>query len=210
MLCNVSLSDSEDSWRWEGDSSGKFSVKSLRTIIENVSNSPFAGIPFWNKWLPPRVNCFVWRLLLKRIPTKPNLLARGVELPSDFCSLCNGEKEAEIHLFYNCTNVIEVWVLVSNWCGLKTGNINSLDQLLGNLSDEDISVRKRRFLEAIVGTVLWLIWKSRNNLVFNQKSFFASAVVNELQAILFTWLKYRSNRFLLDWTAWCCNPSSIF
>ncbi|KAJ9549852.1 hypothetical protein OSB04_022395 [Centaurea solstitialis] len=192
LIQNVSLSNSEDSWIWEGDPSGIFSVRSLRNIIDNVSNSPFAGITFWNKWLPPRVNCFVWRLLKKRIPTKPNLMTRGINLPSDLCPLCNMEKETEVHLFFSCPKVIDVWIWVSNWCGVELGHINSLDQLIFNLLDGSNSDRKRRFSEAVAGTTLWLIWKFRNNLVFNHKSFSASIVATEVQASLFTWLKYRA------------------
>ena len=46
----------DEGWRWEGDPSGIFSVNSLRRILDNLTNSPFAGLPYWNKWIPPGVN----------------------------------------------------------------------------------------------------------------------------------------------------------
>ncbi|KAJ9554032.1 hypothetical protein OSB04_018077 [Centaurea solstitialis] len=119
-------------------------------------------------------------------------ITRGINLPSDLCPLCNTEKETEVHLFFSCPKVIDVWIWVSNWCGVELGHINSLDQLIFNLLDGSNSDRKRRFLEAVAGTTLWLIWKFRNNLVFNHKSFSASIVATEVQASLFTWLKYRA------------------
>ena len=209
LLQSVSVSQSEDSWKWEGDPSGVFSVKSLRIIIENVSNSPFAGTLFWNKWIPPRVNCFVWRLLLNRIPTKLNLIVRGINLPSDSCPLCNSERETEVHLFYLCPVFLEIWKWVSNWCGIKVGHFNSLEQLYFNVLDGGGSPRKQRFLEVVVGTVFWLICKSRNDAVFNRKFFSASLAVSELQVVLFTWFKYRAKWKVLDWSLWCCNRISL-
>lgn len=33
---------------------------------------------FWHKVVPPKVNLFVWRLLLNRLPTNENLVKIGV------------------------------------------------------------------------------------------------------------------------------------
>ncbi|KAJ9544053.1 hypothetical protein OSB04_023760 [Centaurea solstitialis] len=164
---NFSPSENFDSWKWEGDPSGVFLVKSLRSIIDNISNSPFAGQVFWNKWLPPRVNCFIWRVCLVRIPTKSNLRSRGIPIPSDVCSLYDNGAESVEHLFYSCPVTLSIWRWLIDWCNIQLASHNSLEQLLFNLVDSASSKKAKFFMEAALGCVLWCIWKARNDRVFN-------------------------------------------
>ena len=120
----------EIKYTWKGDPSGIFSVKSLRLILDNVINSPFAGAHYWNKWLPPRVNCFVWRLLLNRIPTRVNLHSRGLNIPSEVCPLCVSNVETVEHLFLSCPAIKKVWDWFHKWCNLHMVQYNSLEQLI--------------------------------------------------------------------------------
>ena len=92
VVQSTTFTEKDDVWRWEGDPSGTFSVKSLRIIINNMLNSPFGGLCFWNDWLPSRVNCFIWRALLKQIPTRTKLRSRGINIPSDLCPFCEVEE----------------------------------------------------------------------------------------------------------------------
>ena len=179
-------------------------------IIDNIVNSPHAGMCFWNDWLPPRVNCFIWRSLLKRLPTRLNLRSRGVILPVDTCPLCERVGESIEHLFLFCPCVQEIWKWFSKWCDLSMGQFISLDQLLFAMVDQGKTKRKRKFLEAAIGCILWFVWKARNNVIFNGKRFSVPWVLDETQASLFTWIKYRSNCNSFSWPIWCCNPLSLF
>ena len=49
LLKHVVLRDGDDSWNWEGDPSGAYTVKSLRAIIDNLTFSLGNYICFWNK-----------------------------------------------------------------------------------------------------------------------------------------------------------------
>lgn len=169
-------------------------------------NSPFAGPSIWNKWLPIKVNCFLWRLLLNRLPTKSILASKGIPVPSTACSLCSLEEETIEHLFYECSAAKEIWNWLSNWCGVNLGNHNSLVSLIYNCLDVAKSRSQRLFLEAAMGCLLWCFWKSRNKSAFNGVPFSVSMVSSEIQALLFTWMKFRANFRLLMWPMWCCNP----
>ena len=68
----------------------------------------------------------------------------------------------------------------------------------------------KNFLEAACGGVLWFLWKARNNVVFNGKSFSGMWVMDEVQASLYTWVKYRSNCNSIVWVSSCCNPLYSF
>ncbi|KAJ9555276.1 hypothetical protein OSB04_009890 [Centaurea solstitialis] len=146
MIRLATLSDKEDKWNWEGDDSGVFSVKSLRLFLDNVLNSPFAGFRCWNNWLPPKVNCFVWRLLLNRIPTRSNLRSRGISLSLDACPLCLVEEETVEHLFHSCTVVSDVWKWFCKWCKLSMEQHTSLDHLISSLIDHGTSDKGKKFI----------------------------------------------------------------
>jgi hypothetical protein len=57
----------------------------------------------WLKVVPLKVNLFVWRLLLNRIPSKDNLMRRNV-VPLDDCYCIGGcvVIEDKNHLFVQC------------------------------------------------------------------------------------------------------------
>ncbi|GJW64961.1 RNA-directed DNA polymerase, eukaryota, reverse transcriptase zinc-binding domain protein [Tanacetum coccineum] len=62
-----------------------FSVKSAREVIDKhvliTSSTPTR----WYKVLPIKLNIFMWRMLLDKLPTRSNLAIRGLDVP---CSLC--------------------------------------------------------------------------------------------------------------------------
>ena len=51
--------------------------------------------------VPAKVNVFVWRLMLNRIPTKVNLDRRGIDCGSIRCAVCDDALETVNHLFFS-------------------------------------------------------------------------------------------------------------
>lgn len=51
LLQHVALNDNKDHWRWEGDPSGSFYVKSLRYILDTLAAPVNTHQTFWNKWI---------------------------------------------------------------------------------------------------------------------------------------------------------------
>lgn len=87
------LQNKSDEWFWAGEKSRCYSINSAyRAISYNVTyiNKCFFK-PFWNKITPLKVAVFFWKAILNRIPTKLNLMVRGVGgIESNLnCSLCN-------------------------------------------------------------------------------------------------------------------------
>ncbi|GJT81344.1 hypothetical protein Tco_1055686 [Tanacetum coccineum] len=60
---------------------GEFSVKSAREVIDKhvliTSSTPTR----WSKVLPVKLNVFMWRMLLDKLPTRSNLAIRGLDVP---------------------------------------------------------------------------------------------------------------------------------
>ena len=82
---------------------------------------------------------------------------------------------------------------LTNLLSIDMGLHYSLDQLLDNLFECGRTKKKRKLLEAAAGCLLWCVRKARNNVVFNGQSFSVQLVGAEVQATLFTWVKFRAN-----------------
>jgi len=67
----------------------------------------------WNKHVPLKVVLFAWRLFRDRLPTKDNLLRRGViPLDSRLCVAGCNSVETSSHLFLHCSTFGLVWQLL--------------------------------------------------------------------------------------------------
>ncbi|GJR56432.1 hypothetical protein Tco_1406953 [Tanacetum coccineum] len=65
-----------DRWHWSMESTGVFSVKSVRNLLDD-SLLHFVGVPTrWVKVIPIKVNVFAWRLRLDNLPSQMNLSLR--------------------------------------------------------------------------------------------------------------------------------------
>nr|GEU48707.1 RNA-directed DNA polymerase, eukaryota, reverse transcriptase zinc-binding domain protein [Tanacetum cinerariifolium] len=77
----------DDKWVWSMNDSDSFSVKSLCVAIQNKMfyNNIAAPKFTWNSWIPRKVNIYVRRLALDRLPARSNLVRRGIQLDSSPC-----------------------------------------------------------------------------------------------------------------------------
>ncbi|XP_022023528.1 uncharacterized protein LOC110923775 [Helianthus annuus] len=97
----VSFEVGPDRWMWSPESSGLFTVRNIRKIIEEKSfpNDGFGF--FWNRWVPLKINLLVWRLVLDRLPTTTNLSRRNVQIPALDCKICHDGDETASQLFFH-------------------------------------------------------------------------------------------------------------
>lgn len=62
----------------------------------------------WVKWIPLKINCFVWRLLQNRILTSANLIGRGISVSSTLCPFCCNVEDDTEHVFFSCPSFTSV------------------------------------------------------------------------------------------------------
>jgi hypothetical protein len=76
----------------------------------------------WESLAPLKVKIFSWQLLLHRLPTRVNLVRRGVirNAPQSLCVWFHSELESEVHLFTKCDVAVNVWSAIHSWLGLIT------------------------------------------------------------------------------------------
>ncbi|GKA82233.1 RNA-directed DNA polymerase, eukaryota [Tanacetum coccineum] len=160
MLFEISLIDThpvEDSCLWSMAINGLFSVETFRRINDSKLIPSLVLSSSWDKILPHKVNIFIWRLSLDRLPHILNLSSLGIDIPKISCSSCNGNVESSNHILFACDIAMEVWRLVRNWCDIPFPLFTSFEHwknwfVLWQSSKE----KKHRFYVIVASSLWWL------------------------------------------------------
>jgi hypothetical protein len=208
LLQNVNLQvDKADRWLWSLESSNAFTVRSVYKyltfqppLVSSVDSSSL-----WHKAVLLKVVLFAWRLFRDRLPTKDNLLRRGViDQASRLCVFGCGSLESSQHLFLHCNFFGSVWHLIYRWLGLSVVAPFQVSNHFTQFSGSGGSI-----LQAIWFAVVWEIWKERNNRLFNAKVCTVFQVVDKIKSLAFTWLKAKYISLPLNYHGWWLNPFTI-
>ncbi|GKB40411.1 RNA-directed DNA polymerase, eukaryota, reverse transcriptase zinc-binding domain protein [Tanacetum coccineum] len=113
---HIGISDEADRCIWSLAHDGTFNVGDLRCLIDDRTLPSLDTKTTWDKSLPRKVNIFIWRLKLDRLPHRLNLSSRGIEISEISCPKCNGNVESNIHIFFECIFAKEIWRIVRRWC----------------------------------------------------------------------------------------------
>nr|GEW30009.1 RNA-directed DNA polymerase, eukaryota, reverse transcriptase zinc-binding domain protein [Tanacetum cinerariifolium] len=108
------LSHVDDRWVWDLNGEGVFRVKDARNFLDKTFLPKENVATRWVKTIPIKINVFVWKLYLDRIPTRFNLLRRGVQVSSTECPICCNDTEDTSHVFS-----VAVWprILIVSFVG---------------------------------------------------------------------------------------------
>ncbi|KAL4581185.1 hypothetical protein LXL04_017395 [Taraxacum kok-saghyz] len=99
LLENVRCSQDRDFWVWNINLDGVFTVAETRRWIDDLVLPVGHLKTRWCALVPRKVNIFIWRLLLDRIPTRERLSGRGFEIDSIMCPVCGMAPGQLVHLF---------------------------------------------------------------------------------------------------------------
>ncbi|GAU36155.1 hypothetical protein TSUD_275140 [Trifolium subterraneum] len=125
-------------WVWEEEMLGEFILSDAEGLI-------------WHNQVPLKVSIFAWRLLRDRLPTKANLVTRGI-LSSEayYCvSGCGAVKSAH-HLFISCSTFGSLWSLVNSWIGSPLVDSHNLSDHFIQFTSSAGGFRARRsFMQLI-------------------------------------------------------------
>ncbi|GJT95634.1 putative reverse transcriptase domain-containing protein, partial [Tanacetum coccineum] len=117
ILESVSLSHSLDRWICNASSDGSFRVKDIRNLIDDLILPSGSGPTKWMKYVPIKINIFVWRARRDCLPTRVNLMRRGVVMESTDCRFTVLVEE-DAHYFF-----FAMLVLSSIMIALTTGRV---------------------------------------------------------------------------------------
>lgn len=164
------------------------------------------GQTFWCKDAPGKANILLWRASFKRLPTRANLLIRGVNINSGLCPFCGISEESESHIFCLCDYAVDVLRALHGWYPdfiYNSSTIGDFAKTIGGLRRPVDSLK-----EIIHLAYLWKMWEYRNEIVHGGASKDYRKIVAGIKVLAFGWYRSRvKNSSCLNWDLWCLNPS---
>nr|XP_043616196.1 uncharacterized protein LOC122588125 [Erigeron canadensis] len=199
---NVTLSNQDDSWRWNADSSSCFTVKSMRIRLQNASYGPTHWVFPWNKFAPHKVNVLGWRIKMNRIATADQLAKRNISTTLSLCPICKAQNETAEHLFLLCPFVDYLWSFILSWCRVSTQKPCNLKDLMEVHQKANLNHWTQKLFQHVILSYIWVIWKTRNDSIFLTKNPSLRRAIKDLKGTSFFWLATRSNIPDLNWEKW--------
>ena len=206
LIQHVHVSHHLDKFWWGLDNTGEFSVSGCRKQIDSLKLVGGAVATTWYKTLPRRVNIFLWRCVLDRLPTRFNLSKRGMELSDIGCPNCCSGGETLTHLIFMCGLAREVWAKVARWCGLVWSTSSSIKEWLTWVDTQHIPAEKRVRVKIIIITTWWILWRYRNAVVFEGDKIRKSSIFDMIVSYSFRWLNNRDSNSCVVWNSWLIYP----
>ncbi|KAJ9546920.1 hypothetical protein OSB04_019463 [Centaurea solstitialis] len=199
-------------WMWSLDPSNNYTVSSLRKLIDNSILPDKDSETIWIRWIPSKVNFFLWRFLRNRLATKDNLEKRGVRIRTLDCHLCYSKEESLDHIMGDCSTSRLVSAHMARWVQWWPLNESSAHSMWTTLCNEvnDEGGRRIEVKKVIGAAYFWTMWCTRNDKVFNGVMVSDKVIFESIRFLAFDWIRNRTKfgKFL-TWDLWSCNPSSV-
>ncbi|GJV86714.1 RNA-directed DNA polymerase, eukaryota [Tanacetum coccineum] len=142
-VSHVALREGQDKLWWDIDLQGIFSIGITRKFIDNQTLLGSNIATRWCSSLPRKVNIFMWRARLNKLPTRYNLSPQGIKIVSIMCPVCGVSMESLSHVLFTCTLAKEVWMRVYNWWQVYVRDIYDLSEWF-DWCDHNTNVRDRK------------------------------------------------------------------
>ncbi|KAF5178681.1 hypothetical protein FRX31_031732 [Thalictrum thalictroides] len=197
MLGNVSLNEEEDEWEWVLEKSNVFSVKSCYEFLEKEvyiresGNVQFPWKRIWEDKIPTNVKFFKWTFHWDRLLTVDRLQKLGLIMPNR-CGLCKEAEENGDHIFLNCRFTRRVWeelVTVKADTRYTLNNCTKAKEFM--LEWKDFNSKDLAFYvwAILPSAVLWVLWKLRNEVIFNDGQVVFEETMTVIKATIWSWLE---------------------
>ncbi|CAH9085462.1 unnamed protein product [Cuscuta epithymum] len=155
----ISHHNKKDSYWWCGEENGNAYVKSCyRLLMGNILNLEVL----------PKFKYLVWQMIDGSMPAVDNLRRKGVQIVGG-CKLCGDGDESLDHVVRVCLWAKQVW----DQAGIGVDLVNSVEDWMRGKLESGSPKEKEKFV-----SLLWSIWKRRNNVVRKDKKESASCVLN--------------------------------
>ncbi|GKB35851.1 RNA-directed DNA polymerase, eukaryota [Tanacetum coccineum] len=208
ILDSVMLSQASDRWYCSLSSSGDFCVKEVRTAIDDMALPSHPEPTRWVKFIPIKINIFVWRARRDCLPTRHNLVHKGVVLESTSCPVCLSGVEDVHHILFRCSLAQEVLHRVCRWWEMDFQHWTSFSEWEVWFSAIRLPVIVKSLMEGVFYVAWWFIWGFRNRSIFDDNTPSRSKLFEDIVSSSFLWCNSRSSRkFSRD--AWLKNPHLI-
>ncbi|GKD40196.1 RNA-directed DNA polymerase, eukaryota, partial [Tanacetum coccineum] len=208
FLDTVILSPAADRWYCSLSSDGVFSVKEARNVIDDLILPSHSEPTRWVKYIPIKINIFMWRARRDCLPTRHNLAQRGVLLESTSCPVCSSGVEDVEHILFRCSFAQEILHRVCRWWEQEYQNWASFSEWEAWFSFTRLPAIVKSLMEGVFYVSWWFIWRFRNRSIFEDRPPFRSKMFDDIVSTSFLWCNNRCKKvFCRD--AWIKSPNLI-
>ncbi|GJX91133.1 RNA-directed DNA polymerase, eukaryota, reverse transcriptase zinc-binding domain protein [Tanacetum coccineum] len=208
MVEGTSLVNIRDRWIWSLQSSGDFTVASIRKLIDEFTLSEVSSSTRWIKAVPIKVNVLAWKIKLDNLPTRLNISRRGMDIDSILCPTCGKAVESTRHIFFTCQIARDILHLITSWWNIPYMKVSSYEEWLVWILSLRLSIKHKRIFERVCYVTWWHIWNFRNKTIFGSESPSKVAIFDEVQSRSFYWCHYRCKAYF-SWIEWLKNPHLV-
>ncbi|GJS89793.1 retrovirus-related pol polyprotein from transposon TNT 1-94 [Tanacetum coccineum] len=103
----------------------------------------------WIKYIPIKVNIFAWRARQDCLPTRVNLIRRGITIESSLCPVCSVCEEDVCHIFFRCDLAQLVLRRICRWWGLDPHDWSSFQEWQSWILSIQFSSKVKAMLEGV-------------------------------------------------------------
>jgi len=164
--------DVPDNFRWKWTSDGTFTTASAYQAFFVGQHALPGARELKRTKAPGRCKFFLWLAMHDRCWTAVRRKRHNLQ-DNDSCNLCDQQPEEISHLLLSCVFARETWFLVLRQCNLQqlTPQPTSPDFFdWWCHSRKRIAKELRKGFDSLVVLVGWLLWKERNQRVFQRNS----------------------------------------
>ncbi|XP_045819170.1 uncharacterized protein LOC123912363 [Trifolium pratense] len=184
LLLPISLQTHiSDRWQWLPDSE-------LWTSQDMIALGDCHNL-IWHRHVLLKVSILAWRLLRDRLPTKTNLVTRGViSVDARYCVSGCGDAESAHHLFLTCGFFGSLRPMVQDWIGSTAVDANSLHDHFVQFTQSVGGQRSRRsFMQLIWLACVWILWHERNHRLSRNSASSVHQMLDKVKLFSYWWLK---------------------
>jgi hypothetical protein len=111
-----------------------------------------------------------------KLLTKDKLQIDGLD---KVCSLCREEDETLNHLFFSCSIISPIWLHMKGWLGLHR-QMNTITSTVRWIRKAGKG-KHVRFKLVAAAYFVYIIWESRNNMVFENRKISLVDIIRRVQ-----------------------------
>ncbi|KAF7811140.1 ribonuclease H [Senna tora] len=181
----LTMRNIDDKLIWPHTKHNHFSVKTAYhfiTVQDSVSGVTTSSTPaFWQKiWrlkLPQHIKNFFWRLCHGILPTRDNLVRRGLSVITD-CPRCFTSQESICHIMLGCSWAQMIWLISPlGYFPPLSSDAAFFDWLVDRIMCDSPDV------VIWIALICWTIWTGRNALIFQDKMYSPQESVLKAQSL---------------------------
>ncbi|GKA68832.1 RNA-directed DNA polymerase, eukaryota, reverse transcriptase zinc-binding domain protein [Tanacetum coccineum] len=170
LMQPVTLSPISDRWTWTLNSSGEFSVASVRNLIDVKMFPEGDHKTRWIRYVPIKVNTHAWKVMTNSLPTRFNISRRGIDIDSITCANCDMGVETTSHLFFTCDMAQQVARLITRWWDVPDLEMDSYGSWKIWMVNLRMPSKNKKMLVGVFYVMWWLLWAFRNKKIFEDKA----------------------------------------